>query len=88
MPRRDGASFDASSIDARCRVLGSDRVDLVDLARASGLLRFRVARDGDVLHESRIGLADRFRLDAATFWCDAAPVLRAGYESVLADLGS
>jgi len=66
--------------------LESDRIDLVDLERASGLLRYRAARDGQVVFESRRDLGDRFRLEAAQFWCDAAPVLRRGYEEVLAEL--
>lgn len=66
--------------------LDTDRVDLVDLERASGLLRFRAAREGDVIFEASGGLADRFRLDAATFWCDADPVLRREYERLLAEL--
>jgi predicted nucleotidyltransferase len=67
-------------------VLGSDRVDLVDLRRASGLLRFAAARDGFVVFETAPGVGDRFRLEAARFWCDAAPVLMRGYEDVLAGL--
>ena len=66
--------------------VGSDRVDLVDLARAGGLLRYRAARDGRIVFESRPDLADRFRLDAASFWCDAEPILRGGYERVLREL--
>ncbi len=66
--------------------LATDRVDLVDLDRASGLLRFRAARDGETVFEASEGLADRFRLEAASFWCDAYPVLRAEYESILAEL--
>jgi predicted nucleotidyltransferase len=67
-------------------IVGSDRVDLVDLQRASGLLRYRAARDGLLVYEAQPRLAERFRLDAAQFWCDAAPVLRRGYERVLAEL--
>lgn len=66
--------------------VGSDRVDLVDLHRASGLLRFRAARDGVAVFEASAGLADRFRLEAVQFWCDAEAALRRGYEDVLAEL--
>jgi hypothetical protein len=66
--------------------VGTDRVDLVDLRHAGGLLRYRAARDGQVVYEARSGLAERFRFEAAQFWCDAAPVLRRGYEEVLAEL--
>src|SRR4051812_49920543 len=42
------------------RLLGSDQVDLVDLARASGMLRFRAAADGQVLYESQPGQFEDF----------------------------
>jgi predicted nucleotidyltransferase len=63
--------------------IGSDRVDLVDLSRAGGLLRYRAARDGQVLFESRPRLAEAFQLETVDFWCDAAPVLQRGYQDVL-----
>ena len=79
--------WNPSALLARCvEVLGTDRVDLVDLRRANGLLRYRAARDGQLVFEVRPGLADAFRLEAALFWCDAAPVLQRGYEHVLAEL--
>lgn len=66
---------------------GSDRIDAVDLSRASGLLRFRAARDGVLLYEARAGIFDLFRLEAARFWFDAEPVLRPAYDAVLERLG-
>jgi predicted nucleotidyltransferase len=66
--------------------VGSDRIDLVDLARAGGLLRYRAARDGVALYESRPRIMESFCLDAADFWCDAEAILRRGYEDVLAEL--
>jgi len=63
--------------------LGTDRIDLSRLNGASGLFRYRVARDSEVVFEARDGLFDRFWMDAVTFWCDAEPVLRSGYEAVL-----
>lgn len=78
---------DPLALRARCvEALGTDRVDLVDLRRASGLLRYRAARDGRLVFEARAGLDDEFRLEAVRFWCDAAPVLQRGYEEVLAEL--
>jgi predicted nucleotidyltransferase len=67
-------------------LVGSDRVDLVDLQRAGGLLRYRAALDGQVIVESAPGVVDAFRLEAVRFWCDAEPVLRRGYAQVLAGL--
>lgn len=79
-----GADIDPDALRGRCvEILGTDRVDLVDLRCASGLLRYRAARDGQLLFEARRGLDDEFRLEAARFWCDAGPVLQRGYEDVL-----
>ncbi len=64
-------------------VLGDDKVDLVDLDRATGLLRFRAACDGVLLHESEPGLFDRYRFDAARFWCDNVSIFTQGYEETL-----
>jgi len=63
--------------------LGTDRIDLSLLNGASGLFRYRVARDGEPVFEAREGVFHRFWMDAVTFWCDAEPVLRSGYEAVL-----
>ena len=67
--------------------VNSDRIDLVDLARAGGLLRFRAARDGCPLFEADADAFACFWLDAVSFWCDIEPILRAGYDRVLAELG-
>ena len=59
----------------------------MDLARASGLLRYRAARDGVLVYEAQPGCFDRFRFAAARFWFDAEPVLRPGYDAILERLG-
>lgn len=68
---------------ALVETLENDRVDLVDLGRASGLLRYRAACDGVPVYETTPDLFDRYRLQAARFWCDNAPVFERGYEEVL-----
>lgn len=68
------------------RALDTERIDLVDLERAGGLVRFRVARDGVTVFESRPDAFARFWLDAVDFWCDAGPLIRAGFDDVLAEL--
>jgi predicted nucleotidyltransferase len=81
------ADFDSAALVAGIvETVGSDRVDLVNLSYASGLLRFRAARDGYLVFEARPRLAEQYRLDAAQFWCDAAPVLQRGYDAVLEGL--
>lgn len=52
-----------------------------------GLLRYRAGRDGVRVYEATPGVCDRFRYDAARFWCDAEPVLRPAYEAVLERIG-
>jgi predicted nucleotidyltransferase len=66
--------------------LDSDRVDLVDLSRASAVLRYRAARDAVVVFERRASAFERFAVNAISFWCDVAPLIREGYERVLAEL--
>lgn len=78
-PNLETAGLLAGLVEA----LGSDRVDLVDLDRASGLLRFRAACDGVLIHETEPGAADRFRVEAARFWHDVEPVLQPAYERYL-----
>ena len=68
---------------ALVEVLDNDHIDLVDLGRASGLLRYRAACDGLLVYEARSDLFDRYRLQAAQFWCDNAPVFELGYEDIL-----
>src|SRR5262245_40507587 len=61
---------------ALVETVGNERIDLVDLARASGLLRYRAARDGFAIFELRPRTMEAFSLDAADFWCDVEPILR------------
>ena len=81
-PKFDPAAFLGAVVER----VASDRVDLVDLAQAGGLLRYRAARDGVLLFEARPRAAEQFCLDAAQFWCDAGSILEEGYRDVLARL--
>jgi len=82
-----GDGFDPDAMLARLAdALDSDRIDLADLARAGGQLRFRVARDGHVVYSRREGEWDRFWTGAVSFWCDAGPVLREAYDGALQEL--
>ena len=63
--------------------LGTDRVDVVDLDRAGGLLRYRAARDGVPVYEARPLAFEQFWLDAVSFWCDARHVLEPAYDAIL-----
>ena len=64
-------------------VVATDRVDLVDLDRAGGLLRYQVARDGFPIREAHPHAFEQFWLDAVSFWCDARHVLEPSYDAIL-----
>jgi predicted nucleotidyltransferase len=68
-------------------LLKTDKVDLVNLSKASGLLRFRAAKDGTVLYQ-KDGEYEKFWLQAVHFWCDAGPIIRAEYDALLRRLAS
>lgn len=81
--------FDPDALQAELvAALGTERIDLVDLDRASALLRFRVAVDGLPVYEGDTDAFQNFQIEAASFWCDVAPVLDASYTDVLASLGA
>lgn len=83
----DGTTDLAIAASRLTRLVGTDAVDVVDLATASALLRYRAARDGVVLFESRDGAFEEFQLDAVGFWCDAGWVIRRAQNDVLEALG-
>ena len=71
---------------ALVEALRNDRIDLADLRRAGGLLRYRAARDGRLVHEASAGLFYRYQMEAARFWCENAPVFETGYDEILESL--
>jgi hypothetical protein len=62
-------------------------VDVLDLSRARGLVRYRVARDGVLCFERTPGAFETFCYAAVLFWLDAQHVIRPAYEAVLRELG-
>ncbi len=82
-----GTELDPYDLLARLALLlGTDRIDLVNLNRVNGLLRFRAASEGKTLFESRKGVFERFAVEAISYWCDMGPIIRAGYEEILRGL--
>ncbi len=69
--------------DSLMGILGTDLVDLVDLSKASALLRIQVAVNGKPVFEDETGVFQTFQIEAASFWCDLEPVLRMAYEQIL-----
>ena len=68
-------------------ILEKNEVDLVDLNRASGLLRFRAVKDGLLLFEIKEGEYEKFWLSVLYFWCDISPLLQKEYNDLLERLG-
>jgi predicted nucleotidyltransferase len=82
-----GAAFDPDDLMARLvLVLETERVDLVNLDRANGLLRYRAAAEAQVLFESDPDQFAGFWFKAVSYWCDMGPIIRAGYEEILEGL--
>jgi hypothetical protein len=63
-------------------ILRTDLVDLVDLSKASALLRIQVAVGGKPVFEDDTGVFQTFQVDAASVWCDVEPVLRVAYRQI------
>lgn len=60
-------------------------VDVADLRRAGGLLRYRVARDGVVLFDRNGQAFEAFVIAALRFWFDATPTLNRAYDQLLTE---
>jgi predicted nucleotidyltransferase len=67
--------------------LGTNDVDLVDLRRASAVLRYRVAAEGKSVLERKGDEFERFALDAIRFWLDVAPIVEKAHAELLERLG-
>ncbi len=65
------------------RILEVEAIDLVDLERATGKLRFDVARDGVPFFEDRPGRFAAFQLAAANHWCEVGPIIQAANRALL-----
>lgn len=73
--------FDADALLANLgEAIRSDAVDLADLSRASGLLRYNAASDGIAVYERDSGAFEQFQLDAISAWLDMAVVLGPAYD--------
>ncbi len=80
-------SLDPDALLARLAdALKADRIDLIDLDRAGGQVRYRVAREAVVVYADDPARYEQFWLGAVSFWCDAEPILREGYDRILAEL--
>ena len=72
---------------ALAHALKTDDIDVADLARAGGLLRYRVAREGIALYEHVDDAFENFCYQATIFWLDAQDIIRSAHADVLGGLG-
>lgn len=56
--------------------LGTDRLDIVDLRRASPVLLFEIIRSGRLIYSSDEAVRERFVLDVLHLYRDTAPLRR------------
>jgi predicted nucleotidyltransferase len=69
--------FDATALlSAIVESVGTDRVDVVDLRRAGGLLRYRAARDGQLIYEGVKSSEDPLLPDVRRRACGVRAVRR------------
>ena len=58
--------------EAVTQCLGTERLDLVDLRRASPVLRFEILRTGQLLYAAEPALIERFEMDTLRLYRDTA----------------
>lgn len=78
------------NLELRHRLVGAlhtPDLDLVDLSRAGGLLRYRVAKDGLLMFEAERWLFAEFCCSAASFWFDIERTVREEHRAILDKLG-
>ena len=86
-PNRSSFAVADALRDVLTTHLGTDAVDVVDLARASAVMRFHAARDGLCVFEVGPHDWDEFCVQAAHFWCDAGPTIERAQRELLATFG-
>ena len=81
------SDFDYLSLYSQLTLtLETDKVDLVDLKRASGLLRYRAVSDAYVIYECQKGVFEKFWFEVVDFWCENSSLFRKEYETILKGL--
>lgn len=81
------SDFDPAELHRRLSLaLGSNQIDLADLAAASALFRYQAALDARLVSGDP-ELFDEFRIAAVTVYLDMEPVLTRACRDVLAEAG-
>lgn len=82
-PAADAARLQGELAHALALVLGTDRIDLVQLNRAPVELAYAVIAQGRLLYEKDRATRVEYEADTASRYCDYLPVLRAQREEIL-----
>ncbi len=69
------------------KLLKVDDIDVVDLNRASGVLRYQVAAQGIVLFERAPDTFTDYVLEVLRFWLHVEPIIRKSQQEQLRSLG-
>lgn len=77
---RDGPAYGLLEVVAD--VLGTDRLDLVDLRKASPILRFEVLRSGRPIYISDESLRERYEMETLHLYRDTEPMRRRQREAL------
>jgi len=69
-------------LEAIADILGTDRLDLVDLRRASPVLRFEILRSGSPIYISDEDLRERYEMETIHLYRDTEPMRRRQREAL------
>lgn len=77
---KKGPAYDL--LEAIVDVLGTDRLDLVDLRKASPVLRFEILRGGRSIYVSDEDLRERYEMETIHLYRDTEPMRRRQREAL------
>lgn len=77
---KEGPAYDL--LEAIADVLGTDRLDLVDLRKASPVLRFEILRSGRPIYISDEDLRERYEMETIHLYRDTEPMRRRQREAL------
>ncbi len=77
---KEGPAYDL--FEAIADVLGTDRLDLVDLRKASPVLRFEILRSGRPIYISDEDLRERYEMETIHLFRDTEPMRRRQREAL------
>ncbi len=77
---KEGPAYEL--FEAIADILGTDRLDLVDLRKASPVLRFEILRSGRPIYISDDSLRERYEMETIHLYRDTEPMRRRQWEAL------